>query len=106
MYRTESQVKLQYFQAMSRITQMKALAEQMSRLANSYLAEDGNRVRTLRDASGGPAYEGGKGEPGNTLREQARELHTAADDWYRKAKAEYERALQEVDRAEGKRRSS
>ena len=105
MQRTRAQVQLQYHQTLNRICEMELLAEQLVKLADSYSKEERNRQWTLRETDG--AYLSGKKEesPGKTLHAQAKELRSAAEDWYQRAREEYRTSLQEIRMEEEQRKT-
>ncbi len=104
MYHTKTQVQLTYHQTLNRICEMEMLAEQMRKLAESYMKEERGKARILRE---NPEEYGKTGEsPGKALMEQARELREVAADWYQQARKEYHEGLQEVDREESFRNPS
>ena len=100
MYRSKTQAVMDYHLRLSKILQIEELAEQMHRLADSYLKEEKNSIRVVRESSTGSVYAVHQDSPGEVLMEQAQELRAVAADWYRQAKQEYQDHLQEVDRAE------
>ena len=96
MQRSRAQIQLQYHQTLNRIAEMEVLAEQLSRLADSYRKEEQRKRNILRDTGGAYLYEHVGEAPAETLREQAGELRSAAEDWYRRAREEYRSGLQEI----------
>ena len=95
MQRTRAQVQLQYHQTLNRICEMELLAEQLSRLAKSYMAEENGRKLSVKETDGVYLYTRPQDSPGTALQEQAEELKAVAEDWYRQAREEYHAGLEE-----------
>ena len=106
MYHTKAQAVMDYHLRLSKILQIEELAEQMHKLADSYLKEEKNSIRVVREGNTGAVYAVHQDSPGEVLMEQAQELRAVAADWYKQAKQEYQENLQEVDRAENGERMS
>ena len=104
MQQTRAQVQLQYHQTLNRICEMELLAEQLVKLADSYSKEERARQMTLREDNGADLYGKTEESPGKTLQTQAREIRTAAEDWYRRAREEYQASLQEIRMEEERRK--
>ena len=96
MQRSRAQIQLQYHQTLSRIAEMEVLAEQLARLADSYRKEEQRKRNSIREADGIYLHEYSGEGPAETLRTQAGELRSAAEDWYRRAREEYRSGLQEI----------
>ena len=96
MQRTRAQIQLQYYQTLNRIAEMEVLAEQLTRLADSYRKEQQGKQSIIREEES--IYRAGEAEdnPGGTLQAQAENLKSAAEDWYRRAREEYRTSLQEI----------
>ena len=75
---------------------MEVLAEQLARLADSYKREEQRKRNSIREADSVYLYEHCGEGPADTLRIQAGELRSAAEDWYRRAREEYRSGLQEI----------
>lgn len=100
MQKTRTQIQLQYHQTLNRICEMEILAEQLTRLADSYRKEERGKQTLLREKDDLYKTASGGEDPGDTLQLQAKELRSAAEDWYRRAKEEYRSSMQEIRRKE------
>ena len=96
MQRTKAQIQLQYHQTLNRICEMELLAEQLTRLADSYRKEEQRRKPALREDEEPYLYAAGEETPGTALLSQAKELRSAAKDWFQRAREEYHSGLQEI----------
>lgn len=105
MQRTRAQIQLQYHQTLNRICEMELLAEQLSRLARSYMAEEHGTRMSVKETDGVYLYTRPQDSPGATLQEQAEELKAAAEDWYRQARDEYHTSLESVRKEEERQKS-
>ena len=105
MQRTRAQIQLQYHQTLNRICEMELLAEQLSRLARSYMAEEHGTGMSVKESGGMYLYARAQDSPGATLQEQAEELKAAAEDWYRQAREEYHTSLEHIRKEEERQRS-
>ena len=105
MQQTRAQVQLQYHQTLSRIVEMEVLAEQMTKLADSYGKEKRNKKNALREEDGVYTPENCEESPEETLQMQAKVLKSAAEDWYRRAREEYQTSLQKIKMKEEQEKS-
>ena len=96
MQRTRAQVQLQYHQTLNHICEMELLAEQLTKLADSYRKEEQRRKPVIReDEEKYVCAEDGE-SPGTALLTQAKELKSAAESWFHRAREEYHSSLQEI----------
>ena len=96
MQRTRAQIQLQYHQTLNRICEMELLAEQLRKLADSYRKEE-QRKRPLLCEEGEPyLFAAGEESPETALLTQAKELKSAAENWFHRAREEYHSGLQEI----------
>ena len=86
---TKAQAQLRYFEAMSRVTQLEILAEQLQKLAVSYGREERAVRGFLREAN--TPYGNRTTASAAVLRAQADELRAVAHAWHREARADLER---------------
>jgi len=105
MQRSRAQIQLQYHQTLNRIAEMEVLAEQLARLADSYRKEEQRKRNTIRETDSVYQYGYGGENPAETLQEQAGELRSAAEDWYRRAREEYRSGLQAIRQEEEQRKT-
>ena len=95
MSQTRAQAQLRFFEAMSRITQLEILAEQLQKLANSYGKEEDRGIPAVREEEA-PYRERFENDPSMVLREQAAELRAVASAWHREARSAYAQSRQEA----------
>ena len=100
MQKTRAQIQLQYHQTLNRIAEMELLAEQLSRLARSYRAEEHGSRLSVKETGGIYLYTQPQDSPGAALQEQADELKAVAEDWYRQAREEYRADLEDIRKEE------
>lgn len=105
MQQTRAQVQLQYHQTLNRICEMELLAEQLTKLAESYRKEETGKRALLREENAVYASGPDRETPGEALRSQARELKAAAEEWFHYAREEYRTSLQAI-RMEEERRTA
>ena len=103
MQKTRAQIQLQYHQTLNRICEMELLAEQLSRLARSYMAEEQGRSLSVKETDAACLYARTRNSPGTALQEQAEELKAVAQDWYRQAREEYQTSLEDIRQEEERR---
>ena len=96
MQQTRAQIQLQYHQTLNRICEMELLAEQMTKLANSYRKEEQRKKPLLREDEEAYGYAADEESPGTALLTQAKELKSAAENWFQRAREEYHSGLQEI----------
>ena len=76
--------------------QMPVRAEQLTKLADSYRKEEQRRKPVIReDEEKYVCAEDGE-SPGTALLTQAKELKSAAESWFHRAREEYHSSLQEI----------
>ena len=105
MQRTRAQIQLQYYQTLNRIAEMEVLAEQLTKLAESYRKEQQGKQLTFREEESIYCGEEKEDGPGKTLQAQANDLKSAAEDWYRRAREEYHASIQEIRLDEERKRA-
>ena len=96
MRQTRAQIQLQYHQTLNRICEMELLAEQLTRLADSYRKEEQRKKSLLREDEETYQYASGEESPGTALLTQAEELKSAAKTWFQHAREEYHSGLEEI----------
>lgn len=100
MQHSRAQIQLQYHQTLNRICEMELLAEQMTKLADSYRKEEQRKKPVLREKEEPYESAAGRESPGTALLAQAKELKSAAQSWFQQAREEYHSSLQEIRQEE------